>query len=168
VLIVFTWIAAYLAAWRAAVVLMLQAYAKLPTEPPGDCYIATAAAGGHGRLVGSRRVLCRNGSTRRVNLQLAYFKCGELVFQAMLPGLHQIVRRVYDTLGPYLARLLVHPVVADAAYLALKPLEWLTRAVLTVLIGDISSIAQRMYGGGPVMKRERAGEQGMIRRHEPH
>jgi len=145
VLIVFTWIAAYLAAWRAAVVLMLQAYTQLPTEPPDNCYIATAAARGHGRFVGSHRVLCRDGSTRRVNMQLAYFKCGEIALQATLPGFHRAIRHAYDTLGPRLARWLVHPLAADAVYLALKPLEWLTRAALAVLIGD-TSIAQQMYG----------------------
>jgi hypothetical protein len=144
-LAIFTWIAAYLAAWRAAVVLMLQAYAELPTEPPGDCYIATAAARGHGRIVGSREVVCRDGSIRRVNLQLAYFKCGELALQATAPQLHGILRSVYDALGPRVARLLVHPLIADAAYLALKPLEWPTRAVLAVLVGDVLPIARKMY-----------------------
>jgi hypothetical protein len=153
VLTVFTWLAAYLAAWRAAVVLMLQAYARLPTEPPGDCYIATAAARGHGRFVGSREVVCHDGSTRRVNPQLAYFKCGELVLKATVPRLHETIRRVYDMLGPRVARLLIHPLVADIAYLALKPLEWLTRVALAVLVGDTSPVAQEMYTGGLVTMR---------------
>lgn len=35
------------------------------------------------------------------------------------------MRRVYDYIGPRLARRLVHPLLADAAYLLLKPFEWL-------------------------------------------
>jgi hypothetical protein len=144
-LAIFTWIAAYLAAWRAAIMLMLEAYAQLPVEPPDDCYIATAAARGHRRVVGSREIVRRDGSIRRVNLQLAYFKCGELALQATVPQLHWTVRRVYDTLGPHLGRLIVHPAVADLAYLALKPLEWLTRLALVSLLGDVSPTVRKMY-----------------------
>ncbi len=144
--VVFSWIAAYFATWRAAILLALEAYAQLPVEPPDRCYIATAASRGHPRLVGSREVACRDGTTRRVNLQLAYFKCGELVLKAVTPRLHRAIRRIYDAVGPRLARLLLHKAAADVAYLALKPLEWATRCFLRVFVGAPESLAQKMYG----------------------
>jgi hypothetical protein len=145
-LVVFSWIAAYFAAWRAAIALALEAYAQLPVEPPDNCYIATAAARGHPRFVGSREVECRDGSTRRVNLQLAYFKCGEVILKAVTPRLHLAIRRIYDAVGPRLSRLLLHKAAADIAYLALKPLEWATRILLRVVVCDPESLARRIYG----------------------
>jgi hypothetical protein len=145
-LAVFFWIAAYLAAWRAAILLALEAYAQLPVEPPDDCYIATAAARGHPRFVGSHEVACRDGSTRRVNLQLAYFKCGELVLRVVAPRFHRAIRRIYDAMGPLLSRLLLHKVAADITYLAFKPLEWTTRLFLRAAVGDLEPLARRMYG----------------------
>ena len=43
---VFTWLAAFLAACRWSIVKSLEAYAQLPVESPGGCYIASAAAYG--------------------------------------------------------------------------------------------------------------------------
>jgi hypothetical protein len=124
---------------------MWEAYARLPVEQPEDCYIATAAARGHQRFVGAWEIVCRDGSIRRVNLQLAYFKCAELAVKATAPQLHRTIRGVYDTMGPKLANRLAHPVAADLAYLGLKPLEWLTRLALACLVGNMSSIARKMY-----------------------
>jgi len=142
----FTWFAAYLAAARASVQLALEQYAQLPTEKPAGCYVASAAANGHPWLVRSRIVDGIDGQPVPVNRQLAYLKCGELALKTLCPPLHRRVRQVYDAIGPILARRLQQPLAADCAYLALKPCEWATRAVLSRLIGDLPETAGQMYG----------------------
>lgn len=144
-LAVFSWIAAYMAAWRFAVVSTLEAYAALPTEPPSNCFIATAAARGHAQFVGSWPVRRSDGQFQRVNLQLARLKCGELAFQTLLPRLHRITRRLYDRLGPRLAKRLRHPLLADAAYLALKPCEWLAQSLLYGLHPKSAQVARQLH-----------------------
>ncbi len=135
VLAVMTWLAAYLAAWRFAVKSAVKAYAALPVDPPNNaCYIATAAAAGHPRLVGSYQIVTASGAVVRVNSQLVTLKCGELVLLQSLPRVHHVLRRIYDRVGPPLAYRMRNPWVADIAYLTLKPLEWMTRLFLTVVL----------------------------------
>ena len=124
---------------------MLQEYAKLPKTPPGNCYICTAAARGHRRLVRSEERLLPGGTVRRVNDQTRYFKAAELLLAAVSPGGHRLCRRIYDCLGPRLAALLIHPVVADVAYLSLKPLEWAVRAGLALLLPECHASIKRLY-----------------------
>ena len=140
-----TWAAAYCGAWRTAYLVMLQEYAKLPKTPPGNCYICTAAARGHRRLVRSEERLLPGGTVRRVNDQTRYFKAAELLLAAVSPGGHRLCRRIYDCLGPRLAALLIHPVVADVAYLSLKPLEWAVRAGLALLLPECHASIKRLY-----------------------
>jgi hypothetical protein len=129
---VMTWLAAYFAAWRFAVHSAVKAYAALPVDPPNHaCYIATAAAAGHPRLVRSYEIVTASGEMRRINSQLATLKCGELALRQSLPRVHHVLRRIYDRVGPPLARRIRNPWLADIAYLTLKPLEWMTRVFLT-------------------------------------
>ena len=114
------WLAAHFGAWRASVDWMLIEYAKLPTEP-SDCYVCTAAARGHGWLTRSEQ--CRYP----VSDQMRRLKAVELVLRHTSPRLHRTCRTIYDRTGPALAAKLVHPWLADIAYLSLKPLEWLRR-----------------------------------------
>jgi hypothetical protein len=144
-LIVFTWLAAYLAACRASVVIALAEYAKLPTSPPSDCYIATAAARGHRGLVGAWGVSLADGRTLWVNEQLLTLKCGELAIRTLCPKLHRALRLIYDRLGPCLAKYMTHPLLADAAYLSLKPCEWATQAALYLLLGEAGSALRSTY-----------------------
>ncbi|MEX1027582.1 MAG: hypothetical protein WD049_06190, partial [Candidatus Paceibacterota bacterium] len=78
---IFSWLAAYMAAWRFAVVETLEAYSALPTSPPSGCYVATTAAQGHPRFVRSWPTRSCRGGYHRVNMQVAYLKCGELIAQ---------------------------------------------------------------------------------------
>lgn len=143
-----SWFAAYLAAWRFTVNSALQAYAALPVDPPSsNCYIATAAACGHPRIVGSREVQGAAGATFRANRQLAYLKCGEIALQALSPKLHGNLRLVYDRVGPPLARALRNRWLADVAHLGLKPAEWMTRIALGILAPGSLNVARKLYGG---------------------
>ncbi len=141
-----TWAALYMAAWRTAVVLMWQEYAKLPTEPPsGDCYIATAAAAGHRRVVGGKTCRTRSGKSFPVNNQMRCFKATELALLALCPTVHRTCRTFYDRIGPRLASSLVHPLLADMAYVTLKPAEWVCRGVLNLAFFGQRELIARLY-----------------------
>jgi len=116
------WLAAYGAALAYAIIQASRLYRDLPETHP-SCYVATAAARGHPRLVKSWRV--KGG---RVNAQLIWLKRGELALARLAPRVHRRLRRAYDRVGPAVAARMRHPLAADAAYLSLKPLEWAVRA----------------------------------------
>jgi len=141
------WLAAYAGAWRIAWTTMLQQYAALPKSPP-SCYIATAAARGHPWLVRAEQRFGPDGRAYRVNDQMRYLKAGELLLAVTCPSLHRLCRTIYDRLGPRLAACLVHPLLADAAYMALKPAEWLCRLLIAMLLPGWADLVRRMYGSG--------------------
>jgi hypothetical protein len=145
-LVVITWLASFLGACRWAIVLSLQEYAKLPLEPPDNCYVATAAARGHTKLVRSRRIVVAGEVDVRVNRQLQVLKAGELALRALLPTAHHRLRRIYDHIGPCFAQRLNHACLADLAYLTLKPLEWCVYIALIGLLGRQRTWIDRLYG----------------------
>ena len=131
------WLAGYIVAWRYDILKMRELYAQLPPFPP-DCYIATAAAQGHPKFVGSWNVDFANGKSMRANRQLQIFKCAELALLAVAPRAHKVLRGMYDFLGKPLARMIRYPLLADASYLLLKPFEWTAEFALRFIIGNIS------------------------------
>lgn len=137
------WLGAYLVAWRFDILKMYEMYSALPTEPP--CYIATAAARGHPKFVGAWTVQYANGKSMQVNEQLQRLKCAELALMAVQPSLHRWIRKIYDVVGKSLARQIQNPFLADAAYLLLKPWEWLAGLVLKIIVPEIDSLAQKLY-----------------------
>lgn len=139
------WLAAYVAAWRYDILKMYELYAALPPTPPPDCYIATAAARGHPRLVHSWTVRRMDGTTIQVNAQLQRLKCAELAILAVAPQVHREVRKIYNKTGNDLARRIQGPYLADLAYLFLLPWESLARLLLTFLVPEIDSISGRIY-----------------------
>ena len=134
------WLAAYVAAWRYDILKMYELYSKLPTSPP-DCYIATAAASGHPRFVGSRTIDLAGGGSMRVNRQLQIFKCSELALKAIAPEVHASLRIIYDRVGKPLAGRIRNPFLADAAFLTLKPIEWLADLTLKYIVPEIGVIS---------------------------
>jgi len=141
------WVAAYCSAWRLSIELMLIEYAHLPRgEPPDHCYVATAAARGHRWLVRAEPTGCARGEAIWVNDQMRYLKAAELVLAATSPWLHRLCRACYDRLGPRAAAMLVGPLLADAAYLALKPAEWAARVLLALLLPDCGHLVEAFYG----------------------
>ncbi len=112
--------------FAASLVWSHQAYMALPDEPP-DCFVVTAASRGHTTVVGPRTPLRRGARTRLANAQLRTFWAFEDRWVAAAPRSHRAVRRVYGVIGPLVARRMGHPLVADAVFLALKPLEWAAR-----------------------------------------
>jgi len=131
---VMTWLGVWFAAWRLSVIVMLEKYMQLPTQPPQRCYVATAAARGHARFVGSTFVVSHDGTRIAVNAQLRYLKAAELMLLCAAPRCHRQVRRIYDFIGPRIAARLSHPLLADAAYVTLKPAEWGARVAAWLLL----------------------------------
>jgi hypothetical protein len=143
---VVTWFGGYCAAWRVAYLIVLEEYAKLPAKAPQRCYLCTAAARGHRRWVRSEEFIAADGGKCRVNDQLRCFKAFELLLLAGSPRLHRLCRRVYDAVGPAMARAIMYPLFADIAYAALKPLEWFCRAMLFTVVRDRAGWL-RLYRG---------------------
>jgi hypothetical protein len=98
-------------------------YDALPDTTQG-CFVVTAAARGHGRLVGPFFEITRQGCGRRANRQLLTFWQFEDAWQRHAPGSHAFFRRIYNCAGPMVARRLTRAWMADAVYLALKPVEF--------------------------------------------
>ncbi len=142
------WCSAYIAALVGGIALAIDSYSKLPTQPPQGCYIATAAARGHRRLVGSRVVVLPGGRSMRVNRQLQTLKCGELALQVAMPRVHRVLRRVYDVLGPPIAgRMGVWS--ADAAFMLLWPVQRVCEVVLRRVVPGFERRRAGVYGGSP-------------------
>ena len=139
------WLTGYAVAWRYDILKMYELYAALPTQPPPNCYIATAAAHGHHQFVGSRIVERKDGISLHVNSQLQTLKFAELALMVVSPFIHKILRRSYDVIGKLLARGIRNPFLADIAYVLLKPWEWLARFTLKLLIPEIDLIAKSLY-----------------------
>jgi len=132
------WLAGYAFAWRYDILKMYELYAALPTQPPPDCYIATAATHGHPRFVHSWVVENENGDSIYVNAQLQRLKCAELALMTTAPHFHKPLRKIYDVVGKRLARKIQHPFFADIAYLFLKPFEWMAMIVLRAIVPEIN------------------------------
>lgn len=141
------WLATYFAIVRRVFDDAEVRYAQLPTTPPPpqDCFIVTAATQGHPWIVGSHEVRCIGGGRRRINRQLQTLKFAELTLAAAFPSWHRRLRRVYNRLGPRLARRLHSPWRADLAYCLLKPAEWLAAAGLRRLIPGFDRRVARLY-----------------------
>jgi hypothetical protein len=139
-----TWLAAYMGCWRLSVILMLREYATLPTEAP-DCYVCTAASRGHRWLVRAEEHFGTSGEVHRVNDQMRRLKCAELVLKQSAPSVHRACRAIYDRVGPPMAATLVHPLLADVAYLSLKPAEWAARAGLALILPGHGELTGNLY-----------------------
>lgn len=135
------WTGAYAVAWRAGVTQATEIHRALN---PG-CFVATAAARGHRRFVGSWPTAWRGEPGGRANRQLVTFKCFELAMRMLSPAFYRVFRKIYDTCGYPLSRLIVHPVLSDMVFVLLKPPEWGARFVLRVIIPDFESLAANMY-----------------------
>jgi hypothetical protein len=140
---ILAWLGTYGFAWRLSVLKAIEVYHSLPPQPP-NCYIATAAARGHRSIVQAQPVLLASGPLW-VNPQLQYLKCAELALMVLAPNLHRPLRRIYDIIGKALAQRMTNPFVADLAYLALKPFEWLARLLLKAFIPEIDRYTRLIY-----------------------
>ena len=104
-------------------------YQQLADEPPDDCFIVSAASKGSQSLVGS----WFDAETGRVlNQQLISFWQFEDFLKERFPAFHSRLRKVYNRVGPVLARQIVFNWQANLVYCLLKPLELVTKVIVSV------------------------------------
>jgi hypothetical protein len=115
--------------WIGSLIWSKRIYDALPDQRP-SCFVVTAASRGHPTLVGPFTEITHRGRSRRANGQLATFWRLEERWQAGEPASHRVFRRIYNRVGPLIARRVRHPLLADAVWLALKPAELLVRLIL--------------------------------------
>lgn len=92
-------------------------YRSLPTSPPQNCFVATAASR-------SRR------SARTGHRQLRRLRVFESLLMSRWPASHLQIRRFYNVHGPRLAHLARPGWRAEVAHRVLSPVEVLVRMVL--------------------------------------
>jgi len=85
------------------------------------------------------------GSVTRINPQLRYFKCAELVLLIKMPVVHKVCRKFYDYFGTRLAGNISSAIAADLVYLSLKPVEWFFKLLLKMLVPELDEVANRIY-----------------------
>ena len=105
----------------------------LPEVEPKGCFVVTAAGQGHPSWVGPFFEIEHNGAGRRVNRQLEAFWQFEEHWRKCSPPSHRAFRKLYDRIGPNIAAHITSPWRADIVFLALKPIEYVARAVCTAL-----------------------------------
>ena len=145
-----SWFAAHCCAWRVSFIWMLEEYARLPATPAGRCFVCTAVAKGHLRVVHGADYLASDGTVYRVNDQLRALKAFELLLASISPKSHRACRRIYDRVGPRVAAMLFHPVLADVAYFALKPAEWIALLCLGLAIPGKIRLIYDLYSNIPI------------------
>jgi hypothetical protein len=111
--------------WLLSISWSKKHFLSLPTVPPDNCFVVTAALRGHETVVGPFTEVERAGKLRRTNRQLLTFWRFEAIWQGHSPRTHRRFRRVYNRLGPCLARRITTRFAADLVYLLLKPFELL-------------------------------------------
>jgi hypothetical protein len=114
--------------WLASVWWSYRTYQSLPEVD--NCFVVTAAGRGHEPFVGPFREITRHGHKLRANQQLITFWRLEALWQSRAPRSHAGFRRIYNRIGPVLARRINSPWRADAVCATLKPLERAARLVL--------------------------------------
>lgn len=93
-------------------------------------YLCTVAAGGHKNIVKPLRLGVRHGHEVIVNRQLCVANAFEQILEEKTPGLHRVIRHIYDTCGFPVAKLIRSKYMADVIYFLMKPLEWFFLIVL--------------------------------------
>jgi hypothetical protein len=146
---VFLWAGSYFGAWRISFRTMLEEYAALPSTAPSGCYVSSAAARGHRWLVRAESHQTARGDVVRANDQMRYLKAAELALASASPLGHRACRWLYDRYGRALAAALVHPLLADLAYLLLKPAEWFARIGLALLLPGENERIMNLYRSAP-------------------
>jgi hypothetical protein len=127
------------------------ALSRLPIEHivVRDChYLCTVAARGTPSLVRPERMGERNGHPIVVNRQLAVANAFEDLLHVRWPRFGRLARATYDRLGLPVSRYITRTWMADAVYVAMKPLEWAFYATLLLLDrDDPERRIERMYRG---------------------
>jgi hypothetical protein len=117
--------------WIASLLWSRRIYGGLPQEYHG-CFVVTAACQGHRTVVGPLVLTQHDGHEQSATHQLITLWRFEDLWKRKAPQSHTLARSVYNRIGPLVAGLIRGPVVADIAYLAIKPIEIVARVALRV------------------------------------
>ncbi len=109
--------------WIGSVIWSRRIYESLPNNPP-DCFVVTAAARGHVSFVGPFFEINHGGRRRKANQQLITLWQFEALWRGHAPRSHALFRRVYNRLGPAVARRITSPGMADIVHFTIKPVEF--------------------------------------------
>jgi len=115
--------------WVLSIWQSQQVFDTLPSEPPQDCFVVTAAMRGHASVVGPFHTIQRHGQQRLINDQLQIFWEFETAWATCMPRLHCAARMIYNRVGPFIARSITRRWIADVVCLSLKPAEWTLRVL---------------------------------------
>jgi hypothetical protein len=118
--------------WAASLYWSYKSYLSLPDHPPPGCFVVTAASRGHQSFVGPFVTVTHRGQRRLVSQQLATLWQFETLWRSSAPLSHAMFRRIYNRIGPVIARWIVPRWLADVVYIALKPLEFAARLSLNL------------------------------------
>lgn len=80
-----------------------------------------------------------------LNEQLRILICAEIALHVICPNAARRFRKVYDRIGPMLARLVVNAWLADGLYVSLKPLEWSAKLLLWSIFGQVRPVVEKLY-----------------------
>jgi hypothetical protein len=115
--------------WAVSVFWTYKTYLSLPDHLQ-ECFVVTAASRGHRNVVGPLLDVTHRGRQRRATHQLATLWAFEALWRRHAPRLHATFRRVYNIIGPIIARRITSPWIADVFFIALKPAEFFARIVV--------------------------------------
>lgn len=115
--------------WVGGIFWSRSLYSNLPNNPP-SCFVATAATRGHRSIVGPFLEIERHGRKRKANRQLLTLWQFEAAWSVHAPRTHRTFRRFYNQLGPAIAARITSPWMADAAYILIKPTEFVAQIVV--------------------------------------
>ncbi len=117
-------------AWTETADWRLSEHVGPPNAEASEHYLCTVAAGGHAKIVKPLRMGERRGHRVVVNRQLCIANAFEQIIEEKTPRFHHFIRKVYDTYGFPLSRLIRTKLAADIVYVLMKPLEWVFLAVI--------------------------------------
>lgn len=125
------WITSLLISIGIKIPLAMKFYEQLPDEMPDDCFVVTAATKGHQNVV---HTWFDVENDRLLNQQLSTFWKFEDLLKHQTPKFHVAIRRIYNRIGPVVARSIVFRWQADLVYLLLKPTEWIIQLSLRMRV----------------------------------
>lgn len=128
--------------WAVSALWSYTTYLSLPEHPNG-CFVVTAASRGHRKFVGPFHTMTHRGCHRIANRQLATLWAFEALWRHHAPRTHAAFRRVYNVVGPIVARGIASPWMADVVFVALKPVEVFARFVVNGAAVPIVKIETR-------------------------
>lgn len=117
-------------AWTETADWRLSEHVGPPNADASEHYLCTVAAGGHTKIVKPLRMGERRGHRVVVNRQLCIANAFEQIIEEKTPRFHYFIRRIYDTYGLPLSRLIRTKLAADIVYVLMKPLEWFFLTVI--------------------------------------